>query len=87
MSNHTQYAHTFFLETFHTGVSPKTLKRLHFSKNVSESAPYNEAWLQHLIVDQPGLLPVSQIEPAFADLIPICVELPVRSGGSWTISL
>jgi hypothetical protein len=41
-----------------------------------------DAWLHGLIMKHPKLLPIDQIEPAFADLVPICRELPTtRSGG------
>src|SRR5436190_17002313 len=80
MSTQTQYGATLFLEDFQAGSLAKALKPVHFSKNVSESAPYDEAWLQHLIMHHPSLLPVNQIEPAFKDMVPICVELPMRSG-------
>ncbi|HWQ54098.1 MAG TPA: hypothetical protein VN442_10465 [Bryobacteraceae bacterium] len=80
MSTPTQYGHTLFLEGFQAGSSSRRLKRIRFLKNASESAPYDEAWLQHLIMRQPSLLPIDQIEPAFTALVPICVELPVGSG-------
>ena len=79
MANQDQYGRTLFLEGFQSVPSPKLLPRFHFSKNASESAPYDEAWLQRLIMSQPSLLPIDQIEPAFADMVPICIELPVRS--------
>lgn len=41
---------------------------------------YDEAWLQRLIQDNPGLLPVAEIEPGLTPLIPVCMELPVPSG-------
>ncbi len=79
MLNQTQYGHTIFLKEFKASASVMT--RIHFSKkNGSESAPYDEAWLQHLIMREPSLLPVDQIEPAFTSLVPICIELPMRSG-------
>lgn len=56
------------------------MKRLHFSKTATESAPYDEAWLQRLIMRHPSVLPVGQIEPAFSPLVPICIELPMQSG-------
>ncbi|MGD1071575.1 MAG: hypothetical protein ABSB15_15660 [Bryobacteraceae bacterium] len=56
------------------------MERIHFSKNAAGNSDYDEAWLQRLIMDQPNLLPVDQIERIFADLIPICIELPTPSG-------
>ena len=80
MSNQSQFGHTLFLESFQAAHSAKQLTRLHFSKNAQERTPYDEAWLQHLIMAQPSLLPVRQIEPAFTNMVPVCVELPMLSG-------
>jgi hypothetical protein len=80
MSTQTQFGHTLFLDDFQAGSKAEKLNQLHFSKKASEAAPYDEKWLQHLIMRHPSLLPVDQIEPAFNPLIPICVELPVGSG-------
>jgi hypothetical protein len=80
MSNDTQYGRTLFIEQFKAGSSAKVLTRIRFSKHAFEAGPYDEAWVQRLIMRQPSLLPVDQIEPAFANLVPICVELPTPSG-------
>lgn len=79
MSTQTQFGHTLFLDGFQAGSAVETLNRLHFLKNASSPAPYDEAWLQRLIMRHSSLLPVDQIEPAFNPLIPICIELPVGS--------
>jgi hypothetical protein len=76
----TQYGHPLFIQDLKVGSSAKKLTRIHFSKNASETTSYDEAWLQRLIMHQPSLLPVDQIEPAFANLIPVCIELPTPSG-------
>jgi hypothetical protein len=76
----TQYGHTLFLDGFQLGSSAKKLNRLHFSKDASENALFDEAWLQRLVMAHPSVLPVDQIEPAFSPLIPVCIELPVSSG-------
>jgi len=80
MPKDTQYGDTLFIKDFRAGASAEKLERLHFQKNVLEKAPYDEAWLQHLIMNQPSLLPVGQIEPDFQDIVPVCVELPMKSG-------
>lgn len=80
MSTQSQFGHTLFLSGFQAGAAAERLNRLHFSKSASESSPYDEAWLQRLIMRHPSLLPVDQIEPAFNTLVPICVELPMVSG-------
>lgn len=43
---------------------------------------HNEAWLQALIHERPELLPVSRIEPAFGELVPIAREVPCGHGRS-----
>jgi hypothetical protein len=80
MSTQTQFGHTLFLDGFQAGSKAEKLNRLHFLKNASSPAPYDEAWLQRLIMRHPSLLPVDQIEPAFNPLVPICIELPMKSG-------
>lgn len=40
----------------------------------------NEDWLQKLIFENPNLLPLEEIEPAFLDLIPLCRELSTPVG-------
>jgi hypothetical protein len=79
MSKDSQYGNTLFLKNFEANPSAQAMERLSFSKNLTESAPYNEAWLQNLIMSQPSLLPVGQIEPSFADLVPVCIELQIGS--------
>lgn len=80
MYSKTQYGHTLLLDGFQPNASAERLKRLHFSKTASESAPYDEAWLQRLIMRYPSVLPVDQIEPAFSPLVPVCIELPMQTG-------
>ena len=41
---------------------------------------HDERWLQTLIHRHPACLPIGEIEPAFDDLTPVCMELPVSSG-------
>lgn len=41
---------------------------------------HSEAWLQELIFRFPQLLPVSEIEPAFGSLLPVCTELLTPTG-------
>ena len=40
----------------------------------------NERWLQELIHRHPRCLPMEQIEPGLGQLIPVCLELPLRVG-------
>jgi hypothetical protein len=45
-----------------------------------DTPPYNESWLQSLIHDHPGLIPASEIEACFDNLVPISKEFPLSSG-------
>ena len=58
MSTNTQYGHTLFLDSFQANSSARKLDRIHFSKAEPANAPYDEAWLQKLIMRHPSLLPV-----------------------------
>jgi len=80
MGNVNQYGHPLFIAGFEPGASVKRLTRIRLIKDASQSATYDEAWLQRLIMNHPELIPIDQIEPAFADLVSVCVELPVPSG-------
>src|ERR1035438_3071619 len=80
MAYQTQFGHTLLLSGFEAGSAAEKLERLHFLKKTSEPVPFDEAWLQRLIMQHPSLLPVDQIEPVFNTLVPICVELPTLSG-------
>jgi hypothetical protein len=80
MSNATQYGRTLYIGGLEAGASATPLVRVRLSKKASESTAYDEAWLQRLIMNHPSLLPIDQIEPAFANLVPICIELQTPSG-------
>jgi hypothetical protein len=78
MHSKTQYGHTLLLDGFQPSSSVKRIERLHFSN--SKDTPYDEAWLQRLIMHFPNVLPIDEIEPVFTPLIPICIELPTKAG-------
>lgn len=40
----------------------------------------NEAWLRDFLLAHPEVLPAAAIDPAFADPVPICRELPTPAG-------
>ena len=80
MTSSTQYGNPLFLSGFDANAFAEQLTPVHFSKVGSEINPYDESWLQDLIMRHPSLLPVDQIEPAFNLLIPICRELPIQAG-------
>ena len=51
--------------------------------DVIELAPVqgrDELWLQKLIHRHPQCLPMEQIEPGLGQLVPVCLELPLRVG-------
>ena len=48
--------------------------------SLTQNELYDERWLQELIFKNPSLLPLDQIEPGLGELIPICMELPLRCG-------
>jgi hypothetical protein len=54
---------------------PKVFERIQLG-----DGNYNEAWLQQLIFDRPGLIPVAQIEPAFGELVAVAREVPCGHG-------
>lgn len=41
---------------------------------------FDEDWLQEFVFKHPQALPLGEVEPAFAPLIPVCRELPTPSG-------
>ena len=40
----------------------------------------DEAWFQRFIFEHAEILPVDEIEPVFAPLVPLCRELPTSAG-------
>ena len=41
---------------------------------------FNEGFLQDLVQTSPDLIPIDEIEPAFADLLPLCREMSTSAG-------
>lgn len=56
----------------------RRLERITLGVSIGEDR--RENFVQQLIHDYPDLIPTSQIEPAFAPLIPICQELATPAG-------
>ena len=54
------------------------LKRVRFERGKGDG--YTERWIQTLISRYPNMLPIEQIEPALTPAIPVCMELPLKSG-------
>lgn len=40
----------------------------------------NEAWLRDLLANHPDLLPIEEVAPSFAPLVPLCTELSTEAG-------
>ncbi|MBC8214342.1 MAG: hypothetical protein H8E71_06870 [Candidatus Marinimicrobia bacterium] len=59
-------------------IKDKTISTL--EKVSLSSKEYNEDWIQDICYRSPNLLPVEEIEPTFAGMIPICRELTIESG-------
>ena len=55
-------------------VSENTSTRLRRAPELSER------WLQELIHEHPTCLPIDEIEPGIGQIIPVCMELPLRVG-------
>ena len=45
-----------------------------------ETSGRDEAWLRDTLLQNPGILPVRQIDPSFGPLIPLCKELRTEAG-------
>lgn len=41
---------------------------------------FNEQWLQDIIHNYPGAMPINEIEPVFSDPVALCKELETKSG-------
>lgn len=80
MQSNRQYGQPIFLEGAEESESARPLERVTLTKKDVQEGRYKEAWLQRLIMRHPSLLPIDQIEPGFNPLMPVCLELPVRSG-------
>lgn len=55
---------------------PEPLRRL----PLQDTGQYNERWVQELVHHSPSVLPINSVESAFWPAIPVCMELPLRSG-------
>lgn len=55
-------------------------ERITFERTIEGGEGYNERWLQQLLQENPQLLPIQDIEPAYRPLVPVCMELPTSRG-------
>ena len=74
-----QYGNPRFIKDLTDQGSVMELKRVPFSPVGSQDS-FDERWVQDLIRNQPSVMPIDQIEPAFVDLVPVCIELPITTG-------
>ncbi len=59
------------------GAAPQRFSPVGFE---SGKDSFSEDWLQRLLFEQPDILPIEQIEPAFSDAAPVCREMPTPAG-------
>lgn len=52
----------------------------HLEKISLQDKSYDENWIQQICYNHPNTLPISEFEPSFDGIIPICQELPIKSG-------
>lgn len=53
---------------------------LGFRSSQGEQKLYDEGWIQSLIHNNPSILPIGELEPAFFPLYPVCRELKTPAG-------
>src|SRR5258708_1393467 len=78
MTTKNQYGRPLFVSNFQSDNFARSLTRMPLQAKAA--GPYDEAWLQNIIMQHPSLLPIEDIEPALTPAIPICTELAVPSG-------
>lgn len=59
-----------------TGASIRRAPRL----PIGDTAGRSEAWLRDRLFEQPDLLPIGDLDPAFGPLLPLCRELRTEAG-------
>ena len=80
MVNRRQHAVPILVSSLDEGYSSELLEQIELVKSEDSQNHYDEKWLQHLFFEHPGILPVSEIEPAFVPLFPVCEELHTKVG-------
>jgi hypothetical protein len=41
---------------------------------------FNESWLQTILFENPQSLPLAEIDPAYQEICPLCIEMNTGSG-------
>ncbi len=78
MSNRSRYGQTVYLPKLKgSRAVPLHRRRLEIE---SGGNGYDEDWLQRLLFETPEILPIGEIDPAFAPATPLCRELPTAAG-------
>ena len=73
-----RYGQTVYLPKLNDSRAvPLRRRRLEARSGVSG---YDENWLQRLLFETPEILPIGEIDPAFAPAVPLCRELPTEAG-------
>ena len=73
-----RYGQTVYLPTLEgSRATPLHRRRLEARSGVGG---YDESWLQRLLFETPEVLPIGEIDPAFAPAVPLCRELPTVAG-------
>ena len=62
-----------------TGQDAVRLKQIHMGE-LDEYKGRREAFLQNLVYQNPDIIPMQEIEPAFMGMVPVCKELPTAAG-------
>lgn len=70
----------FLAPRFFNAAEAESIKLERVRYSVAGKSDFDEAWLQRLLFSDPGLLPVSEIEPVFSGLIPVCREFRTAVG-------
>ena len=73
-----RYGQTLYLPELKEGRAV-ALRRRRFDVGSGRDR-YDENWLQELLFRKPEILPVGEIDSAFAPVIPLCRELPTVAG-------
>jgi hypothetical protein len=71
-----QYGLPFFLPGLNREAAGAALTPLPYT-TTKDQGGFDENWLENLIAAHPEILPFDQIDPAFADAVSICTQLPV----------
>jgi hypothetical protein len=77
MPSQPNYGDIVHFPSFDKCASASKLIPLHYSKD-ENGLLYAERYLQNLIADFPGLLPIASLEPAYADMKRVCEEFEIR---------